>query len=106
MRVLIDECLPRRIKNSLIGHDCQTVPTAGFAGKTNGELLSLAEQAGFDVLLTVDSGMQYQQNLAGRRIAAIVIRARSNNIDDLLPHVPACLQVLNSIQPGQFVRVT
>jgi hypothetical protein len=103
---LIDECLPRRIKNSLTGHDCQTVPTAGFAGKTNGELLTLAEQAGFDVLLTVDKGMQHQQNLIGRRIAVLVIRARSNNIQDLLPHIPACLQALESIQPGQLIRVS
>jgi hypothetical protein len=69
-------------------------------------LLTLAEQAGFDVLLTVDKGMQYQQNLSGRKIAVLVIRARSNDIEDLLPHVPGCLSVLISIKPGQFVRIS
>lgn len=106
MRVLIDECLPRQIKNSFSRHDCQTVPRAGFAGKTNGELLSLAEQSGFEVLLTADKGMSYQQNLTGRKIAVLVIRARSNAVEDLLPHVPACLQALDSIKPGQLVRVS
>jgi predicted nuclease of predicted toxin-antitoxin system len=106
MRVLIDECLPRRIQNSLIGHACQTVPLAGFAGKTNGELLTLAEQAGFEVLLTVDKGIQHQQNLIGRKIALLIVRARSNDIDDLLPHVPDCLAALRFIKPGEVVRVS
>ena len=106
MRVLIDECLPRRIQNSLIGHVCQTVPLAGFAGKTNGELLTLAEQAGFEVLLTVDKGIQHQQNLICRKVAFLIVRARSNDIDDLLPHVPDCLAALRFIKPGEVVRVS
>src|SRR5277367_938988 len=69
MKVLLDECVPRRFKRSLVGHDCQTVPEAGFAGKKNGELRSLAEASGFEVFLTVDHGIPYQQNLGGRRIA-------------------------------------
>ena len=55
MTVLIDECVPRDIRKSLGDHKCITVPQAGFAGKKNGELLDLAEQARFDVLLTVDN---------------------------------------------------
>jgi hypothetical protein len=54
MRVLLDECVPRKFKNRLIGHECRTVPEEGFAGKRNGELLRLAERAGFDVFLSVD----------------------------------------------------
>jgi hypothetical protein len=105
MRVLIDECIPKRIKSNFIGHECQTVPQAGFAGKRNGELLVLAEEAGFDVLLTVDKGMPYQQNLSSRKIALLIVRSRSNEIDDLLPHVPACLQALQSIKTGELVWV-
>jgi hypothetical protein len=52
MRVLLDECVPRKLKNHLLGHECVTVPDAGLAGKKNGELLSLAVQAGFEVFLT------------------------------------------------------
>ncbi len=105
MKVLLDECIPKRAKDILIGHDCQTVPQAGFAGKKNGELLALAERAGFDVLLTVDKGIVHQQNLLNREIALLVVRARSNELEDLLPHLPACLAALKSIEPGQIVRI-
>lgn len=104
MRVLIDECLPRKIKASFPTHDCTTVQEAGLAGKQNGELLTLAEEK-FDVFLTVDKGIRYQQNLSGRKIAVLTIRAISNDIDDIPPHVSDCLVVLDSIQPGQMVIV-
>ena len=64
MKILLDECIPRRFKESLVGHICLTVPEVGLAGRKNGELLSLAEQDGFEVFLTLDKGLQYQQNLA------------------------------------------
>ena len=57
MKLLLDECVPRRLKNNLPGHECKTVPEAGFAGKKNSLLLSLAEQAGFEVFLTIDRGI-------------------------------------------------
>jgi hypothetical protein len=69
MRLLLDECIPRKLKEHLIGHECFTVPEAGFAGKKNGELLELAEQAGFNVLITLDRGIEYQQNLRSRKLA-------------------------------------
>ena len=69
MKVLLDECLPRDLRRHLAGHDCQTVPQAGLAGKANGELLALAERSGWQILLTMDRGMPYQQNLAGGTIA-------------------------------------
>jgi len=67
MKILLDECIPRKLKNSFPGHECQTVPEAGLAGQKNGLLLSLAEGAGFDLFITIDKGLQYQQNLAGPR---------------------------------------
>ncbi len=89
MRVLLDECVPRRVQRYFGGHECQTVSQAGFAGKSNGELLTRAEHApGFDVLLTVDKNLSYQQNISDRNIALLIIRARSNEIEDLLPHIP------------------
>jgi hypothetical protein len=105
MRVLLDECIPRKFKNVLIGYNCSTVPEVGLAGKKNGELLSLAEQSGFDVFLTLDKGLQYQQNLAHRSIAIIVIRAASNRISDLLPHTEACLVQIRSIRSGEVALV-
>jgi len=105
MRVLIDECIDERFRNSLPGHDCQTARYAGLAGLKNGELLTAAETAQFDVFLTVDQGIEYQQNLAGRSIAIIIFRTKSNRLKDLLPHVSACLAHIESIRPSQIVRI-
>jgi|SRR5579863_7213255 predicted nuclease of predicted toxin-antitoxin system len=105
MRVLIDECLPRRLKNHLSDHDCRTVPEAGLAGKRNGELLSLAEQQEYEIFVTMDKGMEYQQNLRGRGLAVIILRAKSNQLADLLPYVSDCLERMKSIKPGEVVRV-
>lgn len=105
MRVLIDECVPRGISKSLPEHQCWTVPQAGFAGKKNGELLSLAERAGFHVLLTVDQGLRYQQNLSGRVIAILLLQPRSNKLDDLLPYMAACAEALRMIRPGEMLTI-
>jgi len=105
MRILLDECVPRKLKYGLLDHECQTVPEAGLAGKKNGELLSLAESLGFEVLVTMDKGVEYEQNLSGRRIAIIILRSRSNRLVDLLPLLPTCLAELSSISPGQLLRI-
>jgi predicted nuclease of predicted toxin-antitoxin system len=78
MRILIDECIDERLRNSFPDHDCQTARYAGLAGLENGELLTAAETAKFDVLLSVDQGIEYQQNLTGRKIAIIIFRTKSN----------------------------
>ena len=104
MRVLLDECLPRRLKHVLIGHDVQTVPEMGWAGKRNGELLRLAARE-FDVFLTVDQRLQQEQQLSRFRIAVVVLVARSNRLLDLLPLVPATLDVLPRAKPGEAVVV-
>jgi hypothetical protein len=105
MRILIDECIDERFRNSLPGHDCQTARYAGLAGLENGELLRAAETGKFDVFLTVDQGIEYQQNLTARKIAIIIFRTKSNRLKDLLPLAPACLARIESMQPGQVVRI-
>jgi len=105
MRVLLDECLPRKLKKAFSAHECQTVPEAGFAGRQNGLLLSLAESAGFDLFLTIDKGLEYQQNLTGRKIAILIVRAKSNRLDDLLLHVEACRAIMSSIRVGEVRHV-
>jgi hypothetical protein len=105
MKVLLDECIPRKLKNALPDHECQTVPEAGLAGQKNGRLLSLAEHAGFELFLTMDKGVQYQQNLVGRSIAIPIIRAQSNRLADLLPHIEACRLIMRSIQPREVIRI-
>ena len=105
MRILIDECIDERFRNSLPEHDCQTARYAGLAGLKNGDLLAATETAKFDVFLTVDQGIEYQQNLTGRSIAIIIVRTKSNRLKDLLPHVPVCLAHIESIQSGQIVKI-
>ena len=105
MKLLLDECLPKQLKNNLPGHECQTVPEVGWEGKKNGELLRLAEAVGFEVFLTIDRGIEFEQNLSQHRVAVILLRAKSNRLADLLPHVPEILRVVHCIQAGQLVRV-
>lgn len=104
MRILLDENLPRKLAGHIIGHNCLTVVECGWSGKKNGELLSLADPQ-FDVLLTLDKNLPYQQNLDTARIAVLIVRARSNRIQDLLPLIPECLAALVSIEPRQVIRV-
>jgi hypothetical protein len=105
MRILVDECIDERFRNSLTGHDCQTARYAGFAGLKNGDLLKAAEAAKFNVFLTADQGIEYQQNLTGRKIAIIIFHTKSNRLKNLLQLVPECLAHLKSIQPGQIVNI-
>lgn len=105
MKLLLDECVPRKLKENLPGHDCRSVSDEDWAGKKNGELLALAEESGFCVFLTLDRGLEYQQNLKPRNIAVLLIRAKSNRLADLLPHIPEILRVLDKLQPGQLTRL-
>ncbi len=105
MRILLDECLPKDLGKHPAGHACRTVPQAGLAGKANGSLLTLAVRSGWQVRLTMDRGMPYQQNLANRSISIVIIRSKSNRLADLLPHVPAILAALPSLGPGEVFRI-
>src|SRR5258708_38120232 len=106
MKVLIDECAPRALKNFLSkhGHESLTVQEAGWSGKENGELLALAESE-FDVLVTLDTNLNYQQNLAGRKLAIVILFARSNRLSDLTPLFTPCADALATIKPGNVIRV-
>ncbi len=95
MRVLLDECLPKRLKRELVGHDARTAPEMGWASKRNGELLALAVGV-FDVFLTADRNLSYQQDVSAFNIAVIVLVAQSNRIDDLRPLAPRVLEVLTT----------
>jgi hypothetical protein len=105
MRVLLDECVDRRLARHLSGHAVRTVPQEGWAGKKNGELLALMAGAGFPVLVTVDQGIRYQQNLQASGVAVVVMLAASNQLADLIPLVPDVLAALATIQPRDVVEV-
>src|SRR6516164_8098079 len=91
MKILIDECLPAALRGTFtaMGHECETVRRAGYGSKKNGELLTLAEGR-WDVLLTSDRRIKYQQNMAGRNLSIVVLCAKSNRMRDLLPIMSAC----------------
>ena len=104
MRALLDECVPRRLKRELVGHDVKTAPEMGWASKKNGDLLALAASQ-FDVFLTSDRNLSHQQNLAALDIAVIVLIAASNRIDDLRPLIPRVLEVVATVQRGTVTAV-
>ena len=94
MRVLLDECMPRALRRALPGHEVKTVAETGWAGVKNGELLQLAATQ-FDVLLTVDRNLEYQQNFAGLALAVSVVHAPSNDVTMLRPLMSAVRAVLS-----------
>ena len=100
MRVLLDECLPKRLKRDLTGHQARTAPEMGWASKRNGDLLRLAEHE-FDVFLTVDRKLQHQQNLSMFNIAVVVLVAPSNTLADLQPLMPIVLANLSRAKRGE-----
>jgi predicted nuclease of predicted toxin-antitoxin system len=106
MRILVDECLPVALKGTLtgLGHECEAVRKAGFGAKKNGELLRIAEGR-WDVLLTSDRNIKYQQNMTGRNVSIVILCAKSNRMKDLLPLIPAFAQALLSLQAGRVIEV-
>jgi predicted nuclease of predicted toxin-antitoxin system len=104
MRVLLDECLPRRLKKHLPGHNVRTVPEAGWAGTKNGALLRAATGQ-VDVFITIDSNLENQQHLDALPFAVIILVARTNRLSDLLPLVPDICSALDSAVPGRVIRV-
>ena len=105
MRILLDECESEQLRHHLKEHECQTARYAGLAGLENGQLMRAAEAAKFDVLLTVDRGFEYQQNLVNLQIAVIIFCGRSVLLEDLILLIPTCLEHLKSIKSGQVVRI-
>jgi len=106
VRVLLDEQLPRQLASHFTGHDVRTVQQQSWAGLKNGALLDEAERAGFSVLVTGDQNLEHQQNLTKRALGVVVLGAASNAIEDLLPLVAAALATIDTIRPGQVIRVT
>jgi len=104
VRLLLDECVPRRLRRELSGHDVRTVPEMGWAAKENGELLQLASNL-FDVFITSDQRLSYQQEVANFSIAVVVLVARRNKIEFLLPLAPELRRLLTEVQPGNVYRL-
>jgi hypothetical protein len=91
VRVLLDEQLPRQLLPHIIGHEARTVQQHGWAGLKNGDLLRNAKVAGFEIFITSDQNLEFQQNLKNSGLFVVILAAPSNALEDLLPLVPAVL---------------
>ncbi len=104
MKLLLDECIDRKLAREFVGHEVKTVPQMGWAGVKNGQLLTLAE-AEFDVFITVDRNLSFQQNLPQFDIAVIILQAPSNRLADLSPLALGALAILATAIKGKATVV-
>lgn len=105
MRILVDESLPVELASELGLPFAKTVAELGLRGLKNGALLQRAEALGFEVFLTADTNLEFQQDLPAYPLAVIILRARSNSLLHLRPLIPAIRQALTVISPGQILRL-
>ena len=106
MRLLLDECVPRKFKQELTGHQVSTAREMGWSGKRNGELLALMRENRFEAFVTVDQNVEFQQNVKASGIAVVVLSARTNRLKELRPLASAVLHKLSTIGPGALERVS
>lgn len=100
MKILLDECIDKRLVASFSGLFVKTVPQMGWASVKNGKLLALAESE-FDVFITVDRNLSFQQNTVNLNLAIIVLKAKSNRVSDLEPLIPEVILSLPRLEQGQ-----
>lgn len=105
MKILLDESLPRRLKEDLRTHQVKTVPEAGWQGKKNGELLGLMTGK-FDVFITADQNLQYQLNLRNTTVSIIVLVAPTNRYQDLKRLISRLLKQLKSSNPARITKIS
>lgn len=105
MRILLDNNLDHRFGRLLAGHEVVHARRRGWQELRNGDLVAVAERAGFEVLITGDKNMRYQQNLSTRRISILTLGTRLITLIDIAPLVPEILRVLESLPEGAFVTI-
>ncbi len=101
MRLLLDECLPKKLKRAFVGFDVVTVPELGWAGMKDNVLLETAERAGFDVFITIDGGIRYQQNMERVSLRIVALCVPSSRLEDIEPLIPLVLELLPTLKMGE-----
>ena len=104
MRIIVDECLPNKLCKALIGHDAILVQKAGFSGYKDKALLDSIEGS-YDVFITIDNNLSFQQNLNDYQISIVVLHALTNAYEDIESLIPDILLALGSIKAGGFVNI-
>lgn len=89
MKILLDECVTKHLKPHLSAHDVKTVREMGWSGVKNGKLMTLCVENGFEILLTIDKNLQYQQNLDRYPLTIVVLDSRSSSVEELVLFLPA-----------------
>lgn len=105
MKLLLDENLPHKLRSLLPGHDCFTATYMGWSGVENGELLRLAAANGFDVFISTDKGLEYEQNQSSLPLAIVVLIAGDNKLGTLESLVPRILLTLKTLVPKSFAKI-
>lgn len=105
MRILLDENVPKKFKRAFPNDEVATVTEMGWAGIKNGELLKLAEGE-FEVMVTVDKSIPYQNNFTDKQIILLTFLVKQNKIELLLPLVPAAIEALSTASPGQIINLS
>ncbi|MGI8470375.1 MAG: DUF5615 family PIN-like protein [Pyrinomonadaceae bacterium] len=105
MKILLDHNLDRRLKNHLTDYQIATTQEQNWTDVLNGELLALAEENDFDVLLTADANIKNQQNLSNRKIAILVLRAFNNRLSTHAQMIEDIHKALEEIQSGEIIEV-
>ena len=106
MRIILDECLPARLRRDLLSHDVRTVPGESWAGIKNGKLLRLIADSGrFDLFLTMDKSLPHQQRIGDLPFAVVILRAKSNRFEDTHPLMPEVVARLAEFQQGHMYVV-
>lgn len=105
MKLLLDECVPKRLRNDFLDHEIRTLDEVGLKGLKNGELLNAAVSQGFEALITVDRRMPFQQNLVHLNLALVILVATPCRYEQLKLLVPGALRGLDNIKPGEIVII-
>ena len=105
MKVLLDHCVPRPYEKQLVGHDAIHTSRLGWGKLENGSLLTAAEEAGFAAMVTVDRGVRFQQNMAGRAIGVISLRVPKNDLATLSPMASLVNAHLEKLKPGEIIVI-
>ena len=104
MKIFLDECIDWRLSHDINGHEVRTARQMGWTSVKNGELLALVAKT-FDVFVTVDRNLAFQQHVAAIPVAVVVLRAKSNRLTDLRALLPELMRALNSAQPGRVMTI-
>ncbi|CAN5483032.1 hypothetical protein BH11BAC1_BH11BAC1_09200 [soil metagenome] len=105
MKILLDECLPRRIKLSLANYETKTVAEMGWNSLRNGQLMKVAIEQGFGILLTIDKNLEFQQNLKAYQISVVIFDVPKSKIEFILPLIPKFNEMLSSFEKGKAYRI-